>query len=102
MQLAWHGTSSSRVSACWLPCPVRTFGGTGLINIAIVNGIRCLVQAEFTPVGVLEAIENGATHMFIVPAALQMVVQHPQAKETDFFCAPLSHVRRTSDAARVA
>lgn len=32
----------------------------------------------------LEAIEAGATHMFIVPAALQMVVQHPRAASTDF------------------
>ncbi len=64
--------------------PCAHIGGTGLINIAIANGVRCLLQAEFTPVGVLQAIENGATHMFIVPAALQMVVQHPQAKETDF------------------
>jgi len=54
------------------------------MNIAVANGVRSLVQAEFTPVGVLEAIENGATHMFIVPAALQMVVQHPRAAETDF------------------
>ncbi|MFZ9395115.1 MAG: long-chain-fatty-acid--CoA ligase [Erythrobacter sp.] len=64
--------------------PCAHIGGTGLINIAVSSGIRSLVQAEFTPVGVLEAIENGATHMFIVPAALQMVVQHPRAKETDF------------------
>ena len=64
--------------------PVAHIGGTGLINIAIANGIRSLVQAEFTPVGVLQAIESGASQMFIVPAALQMVVQHPQAAETDF------------------
>ena len=64
--------------------PCAHIGGTGLVNISIANGIRALVQAEFTPVGVLEAIENGATHMFIVPAALQMVIQHPRAKETDF------------------
>lgn len=64
--------------------PCAHIGGTGLVNISVASGIRCLVQSEFTPVGVLEAIENGATHMFIVPAALQMVVQHPRAKETDF------------------
>ena len=64
--------------------PCAHIGGTGLVNISIASGIRALVQSEFTPVGVLEAIENGATHMFIVPAALQMVVQHPRAKETDF------------------
>lgn len=64
--------------------PCAHIGGTGLINIGISNGIRHLIQAEFTPDGVLTAIEAGATHMFIVPAALQMVVQHPRAKDTDF------------------
>ncbi len=64
--------------------PCAHIGGTGLVNIAIANGVRSLVQAEFTPVGVIEAIEAGATHMFIVPAALQMVVQHPRAPTTDF------------------
>lgn len=64
--------------------PCAHIGGTGLVNIAISNGVRSLVQAEFTPVGVIEAIEAGATHMFIVPAALQMVVQHPRAPTTDF------------------
>ena len=67
-----------------IPMPCAHIGGTGLVNIAVANGVRSLVQAEFTPVGVLEAIEAGATHMFIVPAALQMVVQHPRAAATDF------------------
>jgi acyl-CoA synthetase (AMP-forming)/AMP-acid ligase II len=64
--------------------PCAHIGGTGLVNIAVANGVRSLVQAEFSPVGVLEAIESGATHMFIVPAALQMVVQNPRAATTDF------------------
>jgi len=64
--------------------PCAHIGGTGLINNAIANGVRCRVDAEFTPDGVLSAIEAGATHLFIVPAALQMVVQHPKATETDF------------------
>ncbi len=67
-----------------IPMPCAHIGGTGLVNIAVASGVRSLVQAEFTPVGVLEAIEAGATHMFIVPAALQMVVQHPRAASTDF------------------
>lgn len=67
-----------------VPMPCAHIGGTGLVNIAVSNGVRSLVQAEFSPVGVIEAIEAGATHMFIVPAALQMVVQHPRAATTDF------------------
>ncbi|QFT77180.1 fatty acid--CoA ligase [Erythrobacter sp. THAF29] len=80
--LAWNFFEPDDCMLIAMPC--AHIGGTGLINIAVANGIRSLVQAEFTPVGVLEAIENGATHMFIVPAALQMVVQHPRAAETDF------------------
>ena len=84
--LHWNFYDQGDCMLVAMPC--AHIGGTGLINIALANGIRCLLQAEFTPVGVLEAIENGATHMFIVPAALQMVVQHPRAPETDF-----SHLR---------
>jgi len=64
--------------------PCAHIGGTGLVNIAVANGVRSLVLAEFTPDGVIDAINAGATHMFIVPAALQMVVQHPRAADTDF------------------
>jgi fatty-acyl-CoA synthase len=81
-KLEWNFYGPDDCMLVAMPC--AHIGGTGLINIAISNGIRSLVQAEFTPVGVLEAIESGATHMFIVPAALQMVVQHPQAAATDF------------------
>ncbi|QUL36441.1 fatty acid--CoA ligase [Erythrobacter sp. JK5] len=80
--LEWNFYDPDDCMLIAMPC--AHIGGTGLINIAIANGIRSLVQSEFTPVGVLQAIENGATHMFIVPAALQMVVQHPRAVETDF------------------
>ena len=64
--------------------PCAHIGGTGLINNALVNGVRCHIDAEFTPDGVLSAIEGGATQLFLVPAALQTVVQHPKAAETDF------------------
>jgi fatty-acyl-CoA synthase len=64
--------------------PIAHIGGTGTFNLAIIAGIRCRFEAEFTPAGVLAAIEGGATHMFLVPAALQMVIQHPAAATTDF------------------
>lgn len=78
----WHFYEPGDCMLVAMPC--AHIGGTGLVNIAIAAGVRSLVQAEFSPVGVLEAIEAGATHMFIVPAALQMVVQHPRAATTDF------------------
>ncbi|WP_086608048.1 long-chain-fatty-acid--CoA ligase [Erythrobacter donghaensis] len=64
--------------------PIAHIGGTGTFSLAILAGIRCRFEAEFTPAGVLAAIEAGTTHMFLVPAALQMVIQHPQAAGTDF------------------
>ncbi|MCM0001134.1 MAG: long-chain-fatty-acid--CoA ligase [Erythrobacter sp.] len=64
--------------------PIAHIGGTGTFSLAMLAGIRCRFEAEFTPAGVLAAIEAGTTHMFLVPAALQMVIQHPQAASTDF------------------
>jgi acyl-CoA synthetase (AMP-forming)/AMP-acid ligase II len=80
--LPWNFYEGDECMLVAMPC--AHIGGTGLINIAVANGIRTLIQAEFSPEGVLEAIENGATHLFLVPAALQMVIQHPNAKDTDF------------------
>ena len=74
--------------AILIAMPCAHIGGTGLGIMAIGAGVRAIVQAEFTPDGVFDAFEDGATRMFIVPAALQMVVQHPRAARTDF-----SHVR---------
>lgn len=70
--------------AILIAMPCAHIGGTGLGVMAIGAGARAIVQSEFTPEGVLEAFEQGATRMFIVPAALQMVVQHPRARTTDF------------------
>ena len=64
--------------------PCAHIGGTGLGIMALAGGVRAIVQPEFTPEGVLSAFEQGVTRMFIVPAALQMVIQHPRAQTTDF------------------
>lgn len=75
-----YGEGDSILAA--MPC--AHIGGTGLAAMAVSQGVRGQILAEFTPDGVLRAIQNGATHMFLVPAALQFVIQHPLAKETDF------------------
>ena len=75
-----HFTEDEAILVC-MPC--AHIGGTGLGIMAMGSGIRGIVQAEFTPDGVLDAFEQGITRLFIVPAALQMVVQHPRAKSTD-------------------
>ncbi|MEP1423036.1 MAG: long-chain-fatty-acid--CoA ligase [Erythrobacter sp.] len=80
--LPWQKYVASDCILAAMPC--AHIGGTGLAAVAVSAGIRAQVLAEFTPDGVLRAIQNGATHMFLVPAAIQFVIQHPLAKETDF------------------
>ncbi|MEM6857640.1 MAG: long-chain-fatty-acid--CoA ligase [Pseudomonadota bacterium] len=64
--------------------PVAHIGGTGVGVIGTSSGVRALIQPEYTPMGVIEAVKDGATHMFLVPAAVQMAIQHPLAAETDW------------------
>lgn len=64
--------------------PIGHIGGTGTLMLGLIGGIRVALEPEFTPDGVIDAIIGGATHMFLVPAALQFVVQHPRAASTDF------------------
>ena len=75
-----HFDEDEAILVC-MPC--AHIGGTGLGIMAMGSGIRSIVQEEFTPDGVLDGFEQGITRLFIVPAALQMVVQHPRAKTTD-------------------
>ncbi|MEL7445527.1 MAG: fatty acid--CoA ligase [Pseudomonadota bacterium] len=81
-QMPWQNLEPDDCILMVMPC--AHIGGTGSAPTGVANGIRILVQPEFTPTGVLDAIESGATILFLVPAAIQMVVQHPQAAETDF------------------
>ncbi|MFW2349345.1 fatty acid--CoA ligase [Qipengyuania sp.] len=78
----WSKWDENEAILVCMPC--AHIGGTGLGIMAIAAGIRAIVQSEFTPDGVLDGFEQGITRLFIVPAALQMVIQHPRAKDTDF------------------
>jgi fatty-acyl-CoA synthase len=77
----WSSWDDDEAILVCMPC--AHIGGTGLGIMAMAAGIRAIVQAEFTPDGVLDGFEQGITRLFIVPAALQMVIQHPRAKDTD-------------------
>jgi fatty-acyl-CoA synthase len=81
-ELPWQEYGADEAILVCMPC--AHIGGTGLGVMSLGAGIRGIVQAEFTPEGCLTAIEQGITRFFIVPAALQMVIQHPKAQETDF------------------
>jgi fatty-acyl-CoA synthase len=77
----WSRFDEDEAILVCMPC--AHIGGTGLGIMAMGSGIRAIVQEEFTPDGVLDAFEQGITRLFIVPAALQMVVQHPRASTAD-------------------
>ena len=85
------GTEAGLPWATWEPdeailvcMPCAHIGGTGLGVMAVGAGVRGIVQSEFTAEGCLRAMGEGVTRFFIVPAALQMVIQHPAAATTDF------------------
>ncbi len=80
--LPWAEWDEDEAILVCMPC--AHIGGTGLGTMAFCAGVRAIVQAEFTADGALTAIGQGITRFFIVPAALQMLIQHPKATETDF------------------
>lgn len=81
--IPWSVWEEGEVALVAMPC--AHIGGTGLGVMALAAGVPAYVLAEFTPDGVLDAVEQGGvTRFFMVPAALQMVINHPRALTTDF------------------
>lgn len=65
--------------------PCAHIGGTGLGVMALAAGLPGVVLTEFDPPRVFDAVENrGVTRFFIVPAALALLLNHPDCAKTDF------------------
>jgi acyl-CoA synthetase (AMP-forming)/AMP-acid ligase II len=64
--------------------PCAHIAGSGIGPISFYNGGRMLVLPEFSPEGMLECIDKGLKQFFLVPTALQMLINHPRAATTDF------------------
>ncbi len=65
--------------------PCSHIGGTGLGIMAVGSGLPGLILPEFTPDGFFDAVEQGGvTRLFIVPAALHILLQHPRCASVDF------------------
>ncbi|MFO1255686.1 MAG: fatty acid--CoA ligase [Sphingomonadaceae bacterium] len=65
--------------------PCAHIGGTGLGIMALAAGLPGIVLTEFEPTRVFDAVENrGCTRFFIVPAALALLLNHPDCAKTDF------------------
>lgn len=79
----WNTWSDEDVSL--VAMPIFHIGGTGWGITGIVNGAKGVVAREFDPNRVLDYIErDGITKIFMVPAAMQIVVRHPRAREVDY------------------
>ena len=79
----WSFWDDDEVVMVAMPC--AHIGGTGLGFLALAGGVCGCVMAEFTPDKAFDAIrDERITRFFAVPAALQMMVNHPRCAQTDF------------------
>jgi acyl-CoA synthetase (AMP-forming)/AMP-acid ligase II len=82
-QLAWYTWGPHDVSL--VAMPVAHVGGTVWGIIGLFNGAKGVIAREFDPLKVLDFIErDGISQIFMVPAAMQIVVRQPRAREIDF------------------
>jgi acyl-CoA synthetase (AMP-forming)/AMP-acid ligase II len=81
--LAWNTWAPDDISL--VAMPVAHIGGTGWGIVGLMNGAKGVVAREFDPMKVLDFIEHDrVSKMFMVPAALQIVVRQPRAQTVDF------------------
>ncbi len=65
--------------------PLAHIGGIGFWNISFVNTCTSVIAREFDPVAALDFFEKErVSKLFVVPAALQIMIQHPGAQDGDF------------------
>jgi acyl-CoA synthetase (AMP-forming)/AMP-acid ligase II len=65
--------------------PVGHIGGVGWAIVGFLNGAHTIVQREFVPAQVLEAIERQrVSKIFLVPTALHMLLLQPRVREIDY------------------
>jgi long-chain acyl-CoA synthetase len=82
-RMAWNEWGPDDVSL--VAMPVGHIGGTGWGIVGLVNGAKGVVAREFDPFRVLDYIEQDRiSKMFMVPAALQIVVRQPKARQVDY------------------
>ncbi|MEP5936858.1 MAG: fatty acid--CoA ligase [Erythrobacter sp.] len=79
----WQEPIENDVSLVAMPCFHISGTGNGLANI--VSGTHSIVLPEYDPTQALELIERyPISKLFLVPAAIQILLNHPRANEVDF------------------
>lgn len=65
--------------------PVSHVGGSSWGIVGFIHGASMLIIKEFDPSAIIQLIPNeGITKMFLVPAAMNFLLQMPGAKEVDY------------------
>ena len=79
----WQEPIENDVSLVAMPCFHISGTGNGLANI--VSGTNSIVLTEYDPTQALELIEKyPISKLFLVPAAIQILLNHPRSKDVDF------------------
>ena len=80
---AWQEPVDGDVTLLAMPCFHISGTGTGIGTM--VAGSNSIVLPEYDPTKALDLIENyNISKIFLVPAAIQILLGHPRVKEVDF------------------
>jgi acyl-CoA synthetase (AMP-forming)/AMP-acid ligase II len=86
---AWNTWSDTDVAL--VAMPNGHISGSGWGVMATYNGAKAVVAREFDPAAVLDLMErHRLSKIFMVPAAMQIVVRHPKARQIDW--SPLKYM----------
>jgi acyl-CoA synthetase (AMP-forming)/AMP-acid ligase II len=79
----WNTWSTDDISL--VAMPVAHIGGSGWGLMGLRNGAKNIVAREFDPGKVLDFIgHERVSKIFLVPAAIQIVLRDPRARSTDY------------------
>ncbi|MEM7666957.1 MAG: fatty acid--CoA ligase [Pseudomonadota bacterium] len=79
----WQEPVEGDVTLLAMPCFHISGTGTGITTM--VAGTNAIVLPEYDPTRALDLIENfNISKIFLVPAAIQILLNHPRSKEVDF------------------
>ncbi len=80
---AWQEPVEGDVTLLAMPCFHISGTGTGIGTM--VAGTNSIVLPEYDPTKALDLIENyNISKIFLVPAAIQILLNHPRVREVDF------------------
>jgi len=79
----WQKSEEGEATLLAMPCFHISGTGTGIG--VMFNGTSAIVLPEYDPTQALDLLEQyGISKMFMVPAAIQIMLNHPRVDEVDF------------------